>query len=232
MNFDHNNNIKNNNDNNSNNHSIDIYRYLIGNWKRCLEFRQFGGLFQHLFTTNTIVTIEEFNRLHETTANNNNNNSNNTNNNSNNNNDSNVRYLRWKFGKTGNGYEMAVRPSAGGHKNSSTSSHRGNNNNNNSGSSAVGGGGIGGGSLLSASAASLDRYSAQKQTKFEWQVAGTTCEGYYYHESKVAIFNFILSVSIVTVTYRIMDENTMAVSIVEMDDKYQPTIQYGNMYRL
>ena len=35
-----------------------------------------------------------------------------------------------------------------------------------------------------------------------------------------------------TITYRVMDPDTMAVCIVEVDEKHTPTIQYGNMCRL
>jgi hypothetical protein len=33
--------------------------YLVGVWKRNLEWREFGGSFQHLRTSNSVVLIEE-----------------------------------------------------------------------------------------------------------------------------------------------------------------------------
>jgi hypothetical protein len=38
--------------------------------------------------------------------------------------------------------------------------------------------------------------------------------------------------STVTVTFRVMDADTLAVCIVEVDAKHTPSIQYGNMMRL
>jgi len=73
--------------------------------------------------------------------------------------------------------------------------------------------------------------SKLKETQLEWQYSGTICKGTYFPNG-VAILNFILRNSVVSVTYRIIDGDTMAVCIVEVDDKNQPTIQYGNMYRM
>jgi hypothetical protein len=39
---------------------IDIYKYLCGSWKRNLEWREFGGLFQHIRTSNTVVVVCNF----------------------------------------------------------------------------------------------------------------------------------------------------------------------------
>lgn len=41
-----------------------------------------------------------------------------------------------------------------------------------------------------------------------------------------------MSNSTVSVTFRVMDADTLAVCIVEVDAKHTPTIQYGNMMRL
>jgi hypothetical protein len=194
--------------NTTSSNELDIYKYLIGTWKRCLEFRQFGGLFQHLSTSNTVVQIDEVNRIQQQDV------------------DTNIRYMKWSFGKSKSdlrfGYEMRVKPQQQLFLSSSSSSLDPN-------SSSYG-------SIFSSPLQLMNNPNAadqvQKQTLFEWQISGTTCQGYFYHESKVAVFNFILRNSIVTVTYRVMDENTMAVCIAEIDDKQQPTIQYGNMYRL
>ena len=37
----------------------DLITYLQGMWKRSLEWRHFGGGYQHLRTSNTIISIEE-----------------------------------------------------------------------------------------------------------------------------------------------------------------------------
>ena len=35
-----------------------------------------------------------------------------------------------------------------------------------------------------------------------------------------------------TITYRVLDADTMAVTIVEVDDEQAPSIQYGHMLRI
>jgi len=67
---------------------------------------------------------------------------------------------------------------------------------------------------------------------FQWKYLGVICKGEFHPSSNVATFRVILPNSFVTTTYRIIDEHTMAVVVVEVDEKQQPTIQYGNMYRL
>jgi hypothetical protein len=57
----------------------DISRYLVGLWKRNLEWRDFGGNFSHLRTTNTVVSIES----HAVSSS-----------------ESGVKYLKWSFGKS------------------------------------------------------------------------------------------------------------------------------------
>lgn len=52
-------------------------RYLVGSWKRTLQWRQFGGSFSHLRTSNTVVVIEEHPSSETST-----------------------RCLRWSFGKS------------------------------------------------------------------------------------------------------------------------------------
>ena len=38
---------------------VNFCSFLVGKWKRNLEWRHFGGSFEHLRTSNTIVVIEE-----------------------------------------------------------------------------------------------------------------------------------------------------------------------------
>ncbi|CAH0476840.1 unnamed protein product [Peronospora belbahrii] len=66
----------------------------------------------------------------------------------------------------------------------------------------------------------------------EWSFEGVTCHGVFKPEASVAILNFCLQESMVTITYRVLDVNTMAVCIVDVDSEHTPTIQYGNMYRI
>ncbi|GLD97452.1 hypothetical protein PINS_up006136 [Pythium insidiosum] len=72
----------------------------------------------------------------------------------------------------------------------------------------------------------------EEGTFMEWSFEGVTCHGVFKPEASVAIFNFCLQDSMVTITYRILDANTMAVCIVDVDSEHTPTIQYGNMYRI
>ncbi|KAL6055471.1 SKICH domain-containing protein [Balamuthia mandrillaris] len=57
----------------------DFYHFLLGAWKRNLEWREFGGTFPHVRTSNTVVLIEEFHRLDSEPS---------------------TRYLKWSFGKS------------------------------------------------------------------------------------------------------------------------------------
>jgi hypothetical protein len=39
--------------------SFEICNFLVGDWKRCMEMREFGGVFQHVKCVNTILHFEE-----------------------------------------------------------------------------------------------------------------------------------------------------------------------------
>jgi len=148
----------------------DFYKFMVGAWKRNLEWREFGGTYPHVRTSNTVVLIEEYQRLDTTPG---------------------VRYLKWSFGKSLDkqdlqfGYIMKFEPKA---KNN-------------------------------------DVY-------LEWQYSGDLCHGQYMDKNSVAILNFFIRNSTVTATYRIIDNDTIAVCITEVDERHKPTIQYGNMYRI
>ncbi len=58
---------------------IDPCRYLIGSWKRSLDWRQFGGSFKRLRGTNAVVCIEEYASSVQSGS---------------------ARYLKWSFGKS------------------------------------------------------------------------------------------------------------------------------------
>lgn len=66
----------------------------------------------------------------------------------------------------------------------------------------------------------------------EWEHSGVRCHGNFDPTTSVTTLNFNLKDSTVTATYRLMDENTMAVALIEVGQNLVPTIQYGNMYRV
>ncbi|KAF4324120.1 hypothetical protein BBO99_00001792 [Phytophthora kernoviae] len=83
-----------------------------------------------------------------------------------------------------------------------------------------------------ASAYTVQFIPDEQGTFMEWSFEGVTCHGVFKPEASVAILNFTLQESMVTITYRVLDANTMAVCIVDVDSEHTPTIQYGNMYRI
>lgn len=48
----------------------------------------------------------------------------------------------------------------------------------------------------------------EQGTFMEWSFEGVTCHGVFKPEASVAIFNFCLQESMVTITYRILDPNS------------------------
>ncbi len=64
---------------NTTTNTIDFAKFLQGTWKRNLEWREFGGTFQHLKTSNTIVVIEEIHKMDQSLEN--------------------CKYLKFSFGK-------------------------------------------------------------------------------------------------------------------------------------
>eukprot|EP01028_Stygiella_incarcerata_P012362 TRINITY_DN75436_c0_g1_i1.p1 TRINITY_DN75436_c0_g1~~TRINITY_DN75436_c0_g1_i1.p1 ORF type:complete len:187 (+),score=31.33 TRINITY_DN75436_c0_g1_i1:79-561(+) len=149
---------------------VEIVEFLEGEWKRNLEWREFGNVFQHLSSSNTIVSITRSKRVDA---------------------DSGNRYLRWSFGQSMKPSEMDFLYEM----------------------------------KVSGAARSSDAY-------FEFVYAGTACHGRYFHVTGVIVLNMALPTSTVTTTYRILDDDTMAVCIVEVDSTHTPTIQFGNMHRI
>lgn len=66
----------------------------------------------------------------------------------------------------------------------------------------------------------------------EWQYSGEQCTGYYHMKTSTLTLNFILKDSCVTFIYRVIDENTMSITCIEVDEDHTPTIQFGQMCRL
>ena len=72
----------------------------------------------------------------------------------------------------------------------------------------------------------------RRGTFMEWEHSGVRCHGHFDPTTSVTTLNFNLKDSTVTANYRLMDENTMAVALIEVGQNLVPTIQYGNMYRV
>uniref|UniRef100_A0A6U2XJE1 Uncharacterized protein n=2 Tax=Lotharella globosa TaxID=91324 RepID=A0A6U2XJE1_9EUKA len=77
-----------------------------------------------------------------------------------------------------------------------------------------------------------DKKTSSDTTAIEWQYCGHLCNGVFQQNTKVYVLNFHLKTSTVVITYRILNKNSMAVCIVEVDGRHTPTVQMGNMYRL
>ena len=75
------------------NEDIDFSAYLVGTWKRDLEWRNFGGVFDYVRSSNTLVVVEETDTAQA---------------------ESGVRHLKWSIGRHLHkselrfGYEMKV----------------------------------------------------------------------------------------------------------------------------
>jgi hypothetical protein len=77
-------------------------------------------------------------------------------------------------------------------------------------------------------------------SKLEWQYRGQRCTGTYQFSTRVAALDFKLESSSVMITYRVIDKDTMAVCVVEVESTQvgsgkpssSPTIQYGHMFRI
>eukprot|EP00947_MAST-08B_sp_MAST-8B-sp1_P004827 g4827.t1 len=169
----------------------DFGAYLRGTWKRNLEWRVFGGAYQHLRVSNTVVVIED-----DTAA---------------------------GGGGGGGGDDIDgggdIATSSSGSSGSSTRHLRWNF-----------GSGVAQDELRFGYG--MKFIADPKGMLMEWEHAGHKCNGVFQPATSVAILNFYMAASTVTITYRVMDADTMAVCIVEVDDKHTPTIQYGNMCRL
>ena len=68
--------------------------------------------------------------------------------------------------------------------------------------------------------------------RLEWEYVGMTCRGDFFGSTSTAILNFFQKNSTVTVTYRILDPDTMAVCVIESEPGKSAIIQFGNMLRI
>jgi len=150
-----------------------ISDYLVGQWSRNLRWRHFGGDYQTLQSTNSIVVIEEY--VTKVV-------------------DPNCRLLKWSFGKTAEKSELRF------------------------------------GYVMKF----LEEANREDgaDTKIEWQYNGHACSGTFQPSTNSIVLSFQLLNSTVIITYRIIDQHSMAVCIVDIDEKHTPTIQLGNMYRI
>lgn len=66
---------------------------------------------------------------------------------------------------------------------------------------------------LVADAAWVQFIPDEQGTFMEWSFEGVTCHGVFKPEASVAIFNFCLQESMVTITYRILDPNSRSLCL-------------------
>lgn len=150
----------------------DFFGYLTGFWKRNLEWRELGGQYEFLRTSNTVVHVEEQQLLIGEPG---------------------ARALKWAFGSSLSrrdlriGYVMRVLPAPDG---------------------------------------------ASGDMRFEWEHAGTPCRGEYFASTGVAVLRFFQRASTVTVTYRVLDADAMAVVVVEAEAGKPAILQLGTMLRI
>jgi len=78
----------------------------------------------------------------------------------------------------------------------------------------------------------FQKKESSSEVIIQWQYNGQACSGVYQSQTGTAVFNFHLKSSTVVITYRILDQDTMAVCIVEVDEQHTPTVQLGNMCRI
>jgi len=71
-----------------------------------------------------------------------------------------------------------------------------------------------------------------QETTIEYQYSGLPCTGIYNPVTATIVLNFNLKVQTQIITYRIQNESSLAVCIVETDEAAQPTVQLGNMNRV
>mmetsp|Transcript_35752 Transcript_35752/g.58760 ORF Transcript_35752/g.58760 Transcript_35752/m.58760 type:complete len:178 (-) Transcript_35752:222-755(-) len=147
----------------------DFYSFLLGSWKRNLTWKEFGGSFSSLRTSNTVIVVEE---KRDAAA------------------EPNTRFLNWKMGSSLNEerlrLEMCMQfiPDETG------------------------------------------------VTHLEWLYKGHVCHGTFQPESSSAVMVFVSPTGTTQTCYHVVDQNTMSVCVVQVDNRHPPTIQYGIMYRI
>ncbi len=81
-----------------------------------------------------------------------------------------------------------------------------------------------------------EKASEADETRIEWQFNGAPCSGVYQPVTAALILNFHLGSLTAVNSFRILNENSIAVAIVEIpetsDRERQPTVQLGNMKRI
>ena len=148
---------------------MNIAQHLSGLWKRTLEWREFGGPFSFVRTTNTVVLVEMVPPATSDAP----------------------AVLRWYFGSSPRksdlrlGYSMEVFiTSSGG------------------------------------------------DARFQWEYGGSRCVGQYCAATGVVHLPFLQRNSSLFVTLRLLDPETIAVSILEAETGNTGLVQMGNMFRL
>ena len=215
--------------------SGDFASYLEGTWKRNLEWRHFGGSYQHLRVSNTVVVIQADRRDEQSQQNQKSGgvDSGGSTNFSGGGSSSGIGDIHMDGSNTSQSSSRSSTPRAK-ERDSATKVLRW------SFGSAKKSDGHGQGGQASINTAPGDLrfgYSMKfipdtKGTFMTWEHKGNRCHGMFQPMSSVAVLNFYMQTSTVTITYRVMDVDTMAVCIVEVDQNHRPTVQYGNMCRI
>mmetsp|Transcript_4158 Transcript_4158/g.6344 ORF Transcript_4158/g.6344 Transcript_4158/m.6344 type:complete len:164 (+) Transcript_4158:102-593(+) len=69
-------------------------------------------------------------------------------------------------------------------------------------------------------------------SNMQWEYHGHNCEGFFHPQASSATLMFKDDAGTMTVVNRAVDENTMAVCIVEVDNQFMPVMQFGTMARI
>jgi hypothetical protein len=199
----------------------DVIAYLQGCWKRSLEWRHFGGGYQHLGTSNTIIAIEE------------------------------EQAAAGQVGQVGQAAVVAAAAAAAAQQQQQQPQPQQQPQRQEEGASLAAPvpsrrmsvdesrflrwsfGGTMGPSRNDMTEGYVMKFIPDRSgTYMEWEHSGMRCHGHFDPGTSVITLNFNLKSSKVTATYHAMDANTMAVCLIEVGSSLVPTLQYGNMHRV
>ena len=188
----------------------DFYHYIQGCWKRNLQWREFGGGFRHLHSSNTLVCVEADAAPSSVNG---------------------QRALRWSFGQTLRPEQLSVayvmmctRASTGDMQMEWTiGTHR---------CSArylaqVREGGRPPECSCDRACAPLARVCVHPSRQAQRRAAVASSCATLAPQSQLAIFEFMLGACVIVVTYHIRGPHMMAVNIVEAEAGQPPTVQLG-----
>eukprot|EP00300_Choanocystis_sp_HF-7_P033026 c4514_g1_i1.p6 GENE.c4514_g1_i1~~c4514_g1_i1.p6 ORF type:complete len:128 (+),score=20.15 c4514_g1_i1:296-679(+) len=75
------------------------------------------------------------------------------------------------------------------------------------------------------------RIGSTRDSSMDWELSGVRCSGRFVAKNLTAACNSLLPTSTISTTYRVQDANTIAVCVVEVDERAEPKLQYGLMVR-